>query len=145
MPTDRLPRALDHNRLLHIELTGQILGAFYRVYNELGSGFVESIYEHALTKELRVAGLKIECQIPVTVNFRGRPAGVFRADIVVEGKVVLELKARSEIYPIHEVQLLNFLRASPFEVGLLLNFGPKPQFKRFVFSNTRKAPMQTRH
>ena len=131
--------------LIHRDLTDQILGAFYRVYNELGSGFVESIYEHALTEELRVAGLKVECQVPVTVNFRGRPAGFFRADIVVEGKVVLELKARSQIYPIHEVQLLNFLRASPFEVGLLLNFGPELRFKRLVYSNTRKAPMSKRH
>jgi GxxExxY protein len=131
--------------LIHQDLTGQILGAFYRVYNELGKGFMEGVYEHALAKELRTTGLEVSRQIPVTVNFRGRPAGLFRADIVVEGKVVLELKARSQIYPIHEVQLLNFLRASPFEVGLLLNFGPEPSFKRLVCSNTRKAPMSNRH
>jgi GxxExxY protein len=129
--------------LLHEDLTGTILGAFYRVYNELGSGFVEAVYEHALTNELQSEGLKAERQVPVT--FRGRPTGHFRADIVVGGKVVLELKARSQIYPVHEVQLLNFLKASTFEVGILLNFGPEPQFKRLVFSNTRKAPTSKRH
>ena len=133
------------NGLLHQDLTGQILGAFYGVYNELGSGFLEAVYEHALTKELRTYGLKADRQIPVTVNYRGRPTGFFRADIVVEDKIVLELKARSQIYPIHEVQLLNFLRASKFEVGLLLNFGPEPRFKRLVFSNRRRAPMSKRH
>ena len=124
--------------LTHQGLTGQVLGAFYRVYNQLGTGFMESVYEHALAKELRTTGLEVSRQTPVTVSFRSKPAGLFRADIVVEGKVVLELKARSQIYPIHEVQLLNFLRASKFEVGLLLNFGPEPQFKRLVFSNARK-------
>ncbi len=131
--------------LLHQDLTGQILGAFYRVYNELGSGFVEAVYEHSLTEGLRNDGLKADRQIPVAVNYRGRPAGLFRADIVVEGKIVLELKARSQIFPVHEAQLLNFLRASEFEVGLLLNFGPEPRFKRFVFSNNRKASMSKRH
>jgi len=131
--------------LIHRDLTDQILGAFYREYNELGSGFVEPVYELALTKQLHSRGLNAKRQIPVTVSFRGRPAGHFRADIVVEDKVVLELKAPSQIYPIHEVQLLNLLRASPFEVGLLLNFGPEPQFERLVFSNARKAPMPTRH
>jgi GxxExxY protein len=131
--------------LIHQDLTGRILGVFYRVYNELGSGFLEAVYEHAVTKELRAEGLKADRQIPITVSYRGQPAGLFRADIVVEGQVVLELKARSQIYPIHEVQLLNFLRASPFEVGLLLNFGPEPRFKRLVFSNKRKAPLSKRH
>ena len=131
--------------LIHHDLTGQILRAFYLVYNELGSGLVEAVYEHALARELRTAGLEVRRQVPVTVNFRGKQAGLFRADIVVEDKVVLELKARSQIYPIHEVQLMNFLRASNFEVGLLLNFGPEPRFKRLIYSNTRKAPMSKRH
>ena len=131
--------------LINHDLTGQILRAFYLVYNELGSGLVEAVYEHALARELRTAGLEVRRQVPVTVNFRGKQAGLFRADIVVEDKVVLELKARSQIYPIHEVQLMNFLRASNFEVGLLLNFGPEPRFKRLIYSNTRKAPMSKRH
>ena len=130
--------------LLHEDLTDRILGAFYRVYNALGSGFMEAVYEHALTEDLRANGLKAHRQIPVTVNYRGWPAGRFRTDIVVEDKIVLELKARSQIHPIHEAQLLNFLRASAFEVGHLLNFGPEPRFKRFVHSNKRRASTPNR-
>ena len=126
------------NRLLHQKLTEKILGAFYRSYNELGSGFIEAVYERALAWELRNAGLKADRQVTLTVNYRGRPAGRFRTDILVEETIVLELKARSQIFPNHEAQLLNFLRASKFEVGLLLNFGPTPSFKRFVYSNDRK-------
>jgi GxxExxY protein len=125
-------------QLLHRDLTGKILGAFYSVYRELGGGFVEPVYERALAKELTRLNLRVDCQVPITVNYKHRPVGLFRADILVNEAVLLELKARPTIEPTHESQLLNCLRATPIEVGLLLNFGPQPQFKRLVFSNKRK-------
>jgi GxxExxY protein len=132
--------------LLHRELTGQILGAFYSVYRELGGGFVESVYEAALARELTGLGLKVSCQSPITVHYNNRPVGMFRADILVEDVIILELKARSAIFPVHEAQLLNLLRATPIDVGLLLNFGPRPEFKRLVFSNKRKkTPVPDQH
>ena len=132
-------------QLLHHELTGKILGAFYSVYRELGGGFVEAVYERALAKELTRLRLTVDCQVPITVSYKNRPVGLFRADILVNNLVLLELKARPAIEPTHESQLLNCLRATPVEVGLLLNFGPQPQFKRFVFSNRRKTSTSRRH
>jgi GxxExxY protein len=137
MPPDHLTQTA-FSLLLQEELTGQILSAFYSVYRELGGGFTESVYEAALARELRRLGLKADCQVPITVHYKNRPVGIFRADILVEDLVLLELKARSDLFPVHEAQLLNFLRATPIEVGLLLNFGPRPEFKRLVFSNSRK-------
>jgi GxxExxY protein len=134
------------SQLLHRELTGKILGSFYSVYGELGGGFVEAVYERALAKELTRLSLKVDCQVPITVSYKNRPVGLFRADILVDHLVLLELKARPAIEPAHESQLLNCLRATPIEVGLLLNFGPEPRFKRFVFSNRRKkTSMSRRH
>src|SRR5262249_28098208 len=118
---------------------------FYEVYNELGYGFLESVYEKALVIALVAAGLKAERQVSVPVWFRGQLVGDFDADVPVEGRVLLELKAVRALEPAHEAQLLNYLRASDIEVGLLLNFGPKPQVKRLVFDNERKrhrAPPQ---
>ncbi len=133
-------------QVLHKELTGKILQAFYSVYRELGGGFVESVYERALANELTRIGLRAERQVPITVCYRTRPVGLFRADILVEDSVILELKARPGIEPAHESQLINCLRATSIEVGLLLNFGPEPRFRRLVFSNSRKrAPMPRRH
>jgi len=111
---------------------------FYDVYNELGHGFLESVYEGAMAIALGQAGLHIERQIALKVVFRGEVVGDSRADVVVERAVILELKAASGIDPAHEAQLLNYLRATEIEVGLLLNFGPRPQFKRLVFENSRK-------
>jgi GxxExxY protein len=119
-------------------LTEKIIRAFYEVYNELGQGFLESVYESALMIALRDAGLRAEQQVPVQVYFRNELVGDFRADIIVEGCVLLELKAARAIDSAHEAQILNYLRATPIEVGLLLNFGPKPEFKRFAFDNLRK-------
>jgi GxxExxY protein len=119
-------------------LTEKIIGVFYDVYNELGHGFLESVYEGAMAIALGQAGLHIERQIALKVVFRGEVVGDSRADVVVERAVILELKAASGIDPAHEAQLLNYLRATEIEVGLLLNFGPRPQFKRLVFENSRK-------
>jgi len=111
---------------------------FYDVYNELGHGFLESVYEQALAVAFLEAGLKVERQVAVPVWFRGKSVGDFRADMVVEGKVLIELKAARTIESAHEKQLLNYLRATEIEVGLLLNFGAKAQFRRLVYENERK-------
>jgi len=128
----------DERGFKHRELTEKIIGVFYDVYNELGHGFLESVYEEAMAIALGQAGLQVERQVPLKVIFRGEVVGDFRADVVVEGAVILELKAVSGIDPAHEAQLLNYLRATEIEVGLLMNFGPRPQFKRLVFENARK-------
>jgi len=124
--------------LKHRELTEKIIGVFYDVYNELGHGFLETIYEQALAIALAQAGMKVERQVGVSVWFRTQQVGDFRADMRVDGKVLLEIKAARAIDQAHEKQLLNYLRATDIEVGLLLNFGVKPQFRRLVYENERK-------
>ena len=122
----------------HSELTEQIIGLFYQVYNELGFGFLESVYENALAIALAEAGLSVEQQAPIPVSFRSRKVGDFRCDLLVEQSVILELKAVREIAPEHVAQVLNYLRATQVEVALILNFGEKATFKRLVFDNERK-------
>jgi GxxExxY protein len=118
--------------------TEAVLGAFYRVYNELGTGFLESVYEAAMAMVLGTMGVEAERQAPVSVRFRGRVIGSFKTDLVVESRVAVELKASRTIDRSHEAQLLNYLRPSDLEVGLLLNFGEQPSFKRLAYSNDRK-------
>ena len=122
----------------HRDLTEKIIGAFYDVYNELGFGFLESVYHNAMLIALADLGLQVESEVKLLVHFRGHVVGEFDADIFVERKVVLELKAVDEFCSAHEAQTLNYLKASEIEVGLLLNFGPKPRIKRLAFSNERK-------
>ena len=122
----------------HQDLTGQVIGVFYQVYNELGHGFLESVYENAMELALASANFIVKRQDPLPVFFRGQQIGDFRADLLVEEAVIVEVKAARLLEPAHETQLLNYLRASEMEIGLLLNFGPEPQIKRFVFSNDRK-------
>jgi GxxExxY protein len=126
------------SKLLHHELTEKIIGSFYAVYNDLGVGFVESVYENAITVSLAEAGLKVGRQVPIAVWYRGVQVGEFRADLVVNDVVLLELKVAKAIDFAFEKQLLNYLRATNIEVGLILNFGPSPQFRRFVFENPKK-------
>jgi GxxExxY protein len=128
--------------LKHGELTEKILGAFYEVYNELGCGFLEAVYENALSIALTAAGVKIERQVPIPVWFRKTQVGDYRADIVVEKVVIVEIKATRALDVTHEAQLLNYLRATSIEIGLLLNFGSRPQFKRLVFDNSRKLNLR---
>lgn len=128
----------DTRRLKHKELTEAIIGAFYEVYNELGHGFLESVYERAFDLALTAKGLEVLRQIDVPVWFRGQKVGDFVADILVNKCVLLELKAGRTLDSAHEAQLLNYLRATEIEVGLLFNFGIKPEFKRLVFENSRK-------
>jgi GxxExxY protein len=123
----------------HSELTDAIIGVFFDVYNELGHGFLESVCEASMAIGLKDAGLRVERQVPIAVWFRGQQVGTFIADLVVEGLVIVELKAARNIDPGHEAQLLNYLRATQIEVGLLMNFGIKAEFKRLVFDNTRKT------
>jgi len=120
--------------LKHKEVTDQILSGFYEVYNELGRGFLESVYENALTLLLKEYGLSVKTQEELNVRFHGQLVGVFRADMIVEGKVLLELKAVRSLDAVHEAQLLNYLKATGIEIGLLLNFGNTPEFKRRVFN-----------
>ncbi|MBI2678388.1 MAG: GxxExxY protein [Candidatus Koribacter versatilis] len=122
----------------HEELTEKIIGAFYTVYNELGAGFLESVYEEAMVIALAEAGVRFHRQHPVPVHFHGKRVGDFRADFVAEDCVVVELKACSMLEKSHEAQVINYLRGTRIEVGLLLNFGPKPQIRRIVLDNERK-------
>jgi GxxExxY protein len=122
----------------HQELTEAVIHAFYEVYNELGHGFLESVYEEALFRVLKESGFAIQRQYSLPVWFRGEQIADFRADLVVADHVIVELKAVKALEPYHEAQLLNYLRASDLEVGLLLNFGPTPKLKRVVFGNERK-------
>jgi GxxExxY protein len=125
--------------LLHGEVTGAILRAFDEVQRDLGPGFLESVYEAAMEVVLSEAGLLVERQTALHVHFRGRVIGDFRADLVVAGVVLVELKVCRVLTSSHDAQLLNYLRSSDKEVGLLLNFGPNPEFRRRVFANERKG------
>lgn len=129
----------DKHRFKHKETTDKIIRVFYEVYNELGHGFLESVYERSLEIALHSLGLKVCRQIQVPVWFRGKPVGDFTADMLIEDCVLLELKAARALDASHQAQLLNYLRATEIEVGLLLNFGLKPEFKRLIFDNPRKA------
>jgi len=124
--------------LLHENLTGQIIKAFYDVCNELGYGFLEKVYEKALALELESMGLRVGRQRPVKVYYLGREVGDYYADLIVGGLVIIELKCAEALCEAHEAQLLNYLKATNVEVGLLLNFGPKPAFRRKIFTNDKK-------
>lgn len=129
----------DERGLRHKELTEKIIGIFFEVYNELGPGLLESVYERSMAIALRAAGLQVAQQVPIPVYFRGELVGEFSADLLVERAVILELKAARAMDPAFEAQTLNYLRATPIEVGLLLNFGPKPHFRRSAYDNSRKT------
>ncbi|OLY90757.1 GxxExxY protein [Cnuella takakiae] len=124
--------------LLHKDLTDSILKVYFDVYNELGYGFLERVYQNALYMELKERGFFVEAQKQIRVFYKSREVGEYYADLVVNETVILELKAAEVVVPEFEYQLVNYLRATPVEVGLLLNFGPKPAFKRKVFTNDRK-------
>ncbi|HEU4714089.1 MAG TPA: GxxExxY protein [Pyrinomonadaceae bacterium] len=125
--------------LKHKELTHTIIGVYYDVYNELGHGFLESVYQRSLAMALQSSGLQIRSQVKIPVWFRGQRVGQFEGDLLVNDEVLLELKATRCLDLSHSAQILNYLRATDIEVGLLLNFGLKPEFKRFLLENSRKA------
>jgi GxxExxY protein len=128
----------EKTRMKHEGLTEKLIGIFYSVYNDLGHGFLESIYQKAFTLHLAKNGLKFEEQKSIRVVYMGVDLGDFRADLVVESLVIVELKAVAALEKAHERQLLNYLRATNVEVGLLLNFGPTAQVKRLLFANETK-------
>jgi len=138
MNTDHSESSTPAPALKHSSITDAIIGAFYEVYNELGHGFLESVYREALAFVLAKRGLSVEREKTVTVKFRNTTVGVFRTDLLVGNAVIVELKCARSLDPVHEAQLLNYLKATQFEVGLLLNFGTRPQFRRMLLDNARK-------
>ena len=115
------------------ELSHRVIGSFYKTYNELGHGFLESVYENAFAIELDAQGFQWKRQVPIEVRFRASVVGLFRADFIIENQLVVEIKAVEHLMPAHEAQLLNYLKATGLRLGLLLNFGPRAQVKRRVF------------
>ena len=122
----------------HTDLTEKIISAFYKVYNTLGFGFLEKVYANALMHQLVMDGLRVEKEKQIKVYYEEKMVGEYYADIMVEGKVIIEIKAAEALIEEHELQLINYLRATDMEVGLLLNFGKKPEIRRKVFSNGNK-------
>lgn len=120
--------------LLERELTGEVIGAFYDVYNYFGYGFLEAVYANALAAELAFRGIRARREATVTVRYRNVRVGVYRSDLTVEEKVVIELKATERLSGLEERQLTNYLRATGLQIGLLLHFGPQPSFRRVVQS-----------
>jgi len=129
---------IQHTMLLHEELTKQILAAFYEVYNELGYGFLERVYQNALYLELQDRGFKVATQQRVNVFYKGRGVGEYFTDLIVNDLVILELKACETMKEEHEIQLRNYLRATTIEVGFVINFGLEPEFSRKYFANENK-------
>ena len=123
---------------LHSDTTSLILKAFFTVYNKLGYGFLEKVYENALLIELKKLGLVCEKQVPIDVFYDEQNVGLYFADIIVNDCVIIELKAGEALIEEHEAQLVNYVRATEIEVGLLLNFGKEPGHKRKVFTNEFK-------
>ena len=124
--------------LKHKDLTDEIIRIFYDVYNELGFGFLENVYQNSLFIELKNQGFKVEAQKQIKVFFKNVVVGEYYADLVVDDLVILELKATEFIVKEFEFQLINYLKATDIEIGLLLNFGTKPEFRRKVFDHNRK-------
>jgi GxxExxY protein len=127
------------NNIKHQAITEKIINSFYTVYNILGYGFLEKVYENAMLIELRKAGLDVAPQAPIKVFYNDQIVGEYFADLIVGNSVIVELKATAKLSVKHEAQLLNYLKATRHEVGLLLNYGPKPEFKRKVYDNTMKG------
>ena len=126
-------------RLLHADTTERIIEGFYDVYNALGHGFLEKVYENSMAVRLHQLGFSVTMQQPISVYYSGEQVGEYFADLIVADLVILEVKAAKSLSPAHEAQLLNYLKATRIEVGLLLNFGEKPEFRRKVFTNDKKG------
>jgi len=122
----------------HSELTSTVIKAFYKVYNTLGFGFLEKVYEKALLIEFKKSGLVCNSQVQIKVYYDSESVGSYFADIVINSCIIIEIKAAESLCEEHEAQLINYLKATDFEVGMLLNFGKIPQFKRKVFASRYK-------
>ncbi|MEO8665457.1 MAG: GxxExxY protein [Ignavibacteria bacterium] len=127
-----------NNDLLHKEITDKILKCFYEVYTKLGYGFLERIYKNAMHYELNSSGIMCESEKQIKVFYKGNLMGDYYSDLIVDNKVIVELKTCESLREEHEWQLINYLRSTDIEVGLLLNFGKKPEFKRKLFTNNLK-------
>jgi GxxExxY protein len=123
------------------DLTGIIIGAFFQVHKELGYGFSEKVYENALTIVLREQGLNVKQQVPIKVYFHNQVVGEYIADMIINDVVLLEFKAAQKLNDDHAAQLLNYLKSTEIEVGLLLNFGPQAEFRRKIYDNQRKGSL----
>ena len=124
--------------ILHKELSEAILKVFYEVYNELGYGFLENVYQNAMYFELKSQGFKVEAQKQIKVYYKNELVGNFIADLLIDDVIIIELKACDTLVKAHYAQTLNYLKATNVEIGLLLNFGEKPEIKRLIFTNNRK-------
>ena len=133
----------DQHGLKHGELTEKIIGIFFDLYNELGHGFLESVYKEAFSVNFAEHGIFFQRQLAVPVWFHGQQIGDLRTDLLVDSKVIIELKAARQIDSSCQKQLLNYLRATDIEVGILFNFGPKAELKRYIFENEKKNPRES--
>ena len=124
---------------MHGDLSREIIGAFYDVYNELGFGFPEALYQRAMPVALAGRGVQCEQELPLVVRFQGEVVGNYRADLVVDGKVIVECKVADRILPAHETQLLNYLKVAGIHVGIVLNFGPRPTFRRLLLLSPKEG------
>ncbi len=129
--------------MLHEETTEKIIKAYYKVYNTLGHGFLEKVYENAMAIELRKMGFKVNKQKNIKVYYESEEVGDYFADLLIDDLIIVELKAAEGICENHEAQLINYLKATMVELGLLLNFGKKPEFKRKIFHNHLKIKQNT--
>jgi GxxExxY protein len=125
--------------LLYKNITDSILKAYYAVYNQLGYGFLEKVYQNSMYFELKSLGYKVEAQKQIKVYFKNQLVGEYYADLLVEDKVIVELKACELLMNVHVAQLMNYLKATEVEVGLVLNFGEDPEFKRIIYTNDKKS------
>ena len=128
--------------ILHKSITDKILKVYYDVYNELGYGFLEKVYQNAMYFELKSLGYKVEAQKQIKVYYKKQLVGEYYSDLLVEDKVIVELKATELLMNAHVAQIINYLKGTPIEVGLLLNFGEQPEFKRFIYTNDRKINLK---
>lgn len=125
--------------LLYKKVSSPILKIFYEVYNQLGYGFLEKVYQNAMYLELKAQGYKVEAQKQIKVYYKSQIVGEYFADLVIEDNIIVELKACECLINSHITQLLNYLRCTTIEVGLVLNFGEDPEFKRLIYTNNRKT------
>ncbi|AWK03433.1 GxxExxY protein [Flavobacterium crocinum] len=130
------------NDLLHKEISKSILKIFYDVYNQLGYGFLEKVYQNAMYFELKAQGYKVEPQKQIKVYFKNQLVGEFYADLLIENTIIVELKACEYLISSHIAQLVNYLKSTEIEIGLLLNFGETPEFKRVIYTNNRKSNLK---
>ena len=128
--------------LLHHSITNTILKVYYEVYNELGHGFLEKVYQNAMCFELKARGLKVDSQKEIKVYFKQQLVGEYYADLIVENKVIIELKVTEVLMNAHVAQTINYLKATPIEIGMLLNFGSEPEFKRLIYTNNKKSNLR---